>query len=139
MRHYSRTREAFVEEYLWAVGYEHGTMSICLTRAPCSYHPYGPFAHSDHLSDIFSDAVIRNHVTSKMHAAVHNVRKIIEEVDLFARVYLSIDDRKLITWEDLLAHTGNKPIEAFNAKLLGLLESINNHLKLSSGYLQHYE
>ncbi len=74
-----------------------------------------------------------------MHAAVHNVRKIIEEVDLFAKVYLSVDDRKLITWEDLLAHTGNKPIEVFNTKLLGVLEIIYNHLKESSRYLQHYE
>ncbi len=104
-----------------------------------SYHPFGPFAHSDHLSDIFSDAVIRNHLTSKLHAAVHNVRKIIEEVDIFAKVYLSIDDRKLITWEDLLSRAGNKPIELFNTKLLGFLGSVHNHLKLSTGYLQHYE
>jgi hypothetical protein len=104
-----------------------------------SYHPYGPFAHSDHLSDIFSDAVIRNHVTSKMHAAVHNVRKIMEEVDIFAKVYLSIDDRQLVTWEDLLSRAGNKPIEVFNSKLLGLLNSIDSHLKSSSQYLQHYE
>jgi hypothetical protein len=122
-RHYSRIREEFVDEYLWAVG----------------YHPYGPFAHSDHLSDIFSDAVIRNHVTSKMHAAVHNVRKIMEEVDIFAKVYLSIDDRQLVTWEDLLSRAGNKPIEVFNSKLLGLLNSIDSHLKSSSQYLQHYD
>eukprot|EP00029_Vermamoeba_vermiformis_P008839 TRINITY_DN4242_c0_g1_i1.p1 TRINITY_DN4242_c0_g1~~TRINITY_DN4242_c0_g1_i1.p1 ORF type:complete len:691 (+),score=188.86 TRINITY_DN4242_c0_g1_i1:62-2134(+) len=122
-KHYSRIREGLVEDYLWAVG----------------YHPYGPFAHSDHLSDIFSDAVIRNHLTSKLHAAIHNVRKIIEEVDIFAKVYLSIDDRKLITWEDLLSHPGNKPIEVFNKKLLSFFESIDNHLKLSTGYLQHYD
>lgn len=67
------------------------------------------------------------------------MRKIIEEVDIFAKVYLSIDDRKLITWEDLLSHPGNKPIEVFNKKLLGFFDSIDNHLKLSTGYLQHYE
>lgn len=74
-----------------------------------------------------------------MHAAVHNVRQIIDEVDIFAKVYLSIDDRQLVTWEDLLSRAGNKPIEAFNTKLLGLFDTIDNHLQLSSSYLQHYE
>jgi hypothetical protein len=83
--------------------------------------------------------VIRNHITSKLHSAIETVSVLMHEVDVFAKVYLSIDDRKLVTWEDLIAREGNKRIEDFSSVLLTHLNMITKQLRLCAERLQHYE
>lgn len=52
------------------------------------YHPFGHFSASDQVSKIFGDAVIRNHIISRIDFAVNSLRETLKDVNSFAKDYL---------------------------------------------------
>jgi hypothetical protein len=52
------------------------------------YHPFGHFSASDQVSKIFADAVIRNHIISRVDFTVNTLRGVLSDVNTFAKDYM---------------------------------------------------
>lgn len=79
------------------------------------YHPFGHFSQSEQVSKIFADAVIRNHIVSRVDFAVKTLRGVLRDVNTFAKDYMynplgktveyvgdSADASSLVSWTDQL-------------------------------------
>jgi hypothetical protein len=69
-KRYSPIHQNLIVDYLWAIG----------------YHPFGPFASTTTLSQVYIDAIIRNHIISRVDFALKNLALVTKEIDDFAKV-----------------------------------------------------
>lgn len=71
-RHFSRAHNQSIPDYRWSVG----------------HHPFGPFAGSNSLPDIFVSHAHRNAVMARIHLAVSTLHDVVAKVELFAEDFM---------------------------------------------------